>query len=61
MRECTYPEYGKLNGTFENFSEKYSEYRPLTVKFDSNFAIEMNNVSAAISSSGEDIRQGDLV
>ena len=54
-------QYGKLNSTFGNFSNKYSEYRPLTVKFDGNFTIEMNNVSDAISSSGEDIRQGDLV
>jgi hypothetical protein len=54
-------QYGKLEGTFANFSKKYSSYRPQTVKFDGNFTNEMNNVSSAISDSREDIRQGDLV
>jgi len=54
-------QYEKLDSTFGNFSNKYTKYRPRTVKFDGNFTIEMNNVSAAISGSGEDIRQGDLV
>ncbi len=60
-RENALMQYENLNSTFRIFSNKYSEYRPLTVKFDGNFTIEMNNVSAAISGSGEDIRQGDLV
>ena len=60
-RENALMQYGKLKGTFGNFSNKYSEYRPLTVKFEGNFTIEMNNVSAAISGSGEDIHQGNLL
>ena len=54
-------QYGKLESNFGNFSKKYSNYRPLTVKFDGNFTGVMNNISTAISGSGEEIRQGDLV
>ncbi len=54
-------QFEKLDSAFGNFSEKYSNYRPLAVKFDGNFTGEMNNVSAAISGTGEDILQGDLV
>jgi hypothetical protein len=60
-RESAAMQYGTLERSFGNFSKKYSKYRPLTVKFDGNFTLEMNNISAAISGSGEDIRQGDLV
>jgi len=54
-------QYEKLDSNFGNFSNKYTKYMPRTVKFDGNFTIEMNNVSNAVSGSGEDIRQGDLV
>jgi hypothetical protein len=60
-RENALMQYGNLESTFGNFSKKYSKYRPLTVKFDGNFTGEMNNVSSAISGSGEVIHQGDLV
>ena len=52
--------YGELESAFAAFSKKYSKYKPLTIKFDGNFTIEMNNISAAISSSREDILQGNL-
>ena len=52
--------YGELEGAFAAFSKKYSKYKPLTIKFDGNFTIEMNNISAAIYSSHEDILQGNL-
>ena len=52
--------YGELEGAFAAFSKKYSKYKPLTIKFDGNFTIEMNNISAAISASREDILQGNL-
>ena len=60
-RENATMQYGMLESSFGNFSKKYSKYRPLTVKFDGNFTDYMNNISTAISGSGEDIRQGDLV
>ncbi|MCX6673922.1 MAG: DUF2892 domain-containing protein [Methanothrix sp.] len=52
--------YGNLESAFAAFSKKYSKYRPLTIKFDGNFTLEMNNISAAISGSKEDILQGNL-
>ena len=52
--------YGELESAFAAFSKKYSKYKPLTIKFDGNFTIEMNNISAAISASREDILQGNL-
>ncbi len=59
-RENATMHYGKLESAFAAFSKKYSKYKPLTIKFDGNFAIEMNNISAAISGSKEDIQQGNL-
>jgi len=52
--------YGMLESAFAAFSKKYSKYKPLTIKFDDNFTIEMNNISTAISGSREDILQGNL-
>jgi hypothetical protein len=52
--------YKELESAFAAFSKKYSKYKPLTIKFDGNFTIEMNNISAAISGSKEDILQGNL-
>lgn len=52
--------YGELESAFAAFSKKYSKYKPLTIKFDGNFTIEMNNISTAISASREDILQGNL-
>ncbi|MGB5101151.1 MAG: DUF2892 domain-containing protein [Methanothrix sp.] len=59
-RENVAKHYGNLESAFAAFSKKYSKYRPLTVKFDGNFTLEMNNISAAISGSKEDILQGNL-
>ena len=59
-RENATMQYGKLESAFGAFSKKYSKYRPLTVKLDGNFTLEMNNISAAISGSKEDILQGNL-
>jgi ABC-type Na+ efflux pump permease subunit len=52
--------HGNLESAFASFSKKYSKYKPLTIKFDSNFSLEMNNISTAISRSKEDILQGNL-
>jgi hypothetical protein len=60
-RENANMQSGMLESSFGNFSKKYSKYRPLTVKFDGNFTGDMNSISTAISGSGEEIRQGDLV
>jgi hypothetical protein len=60
MRDNATMHYGELESAFAAFSKKYSKYKPLTIKFDGNFTIEMNNISAAISQSKEDILQGNL-
>jgi hypothetical protein len=59
-RENATTQYGMLESSFGNFSNKYSTYGPVTVKFDGNFTGYTNNISTAISGSGDDIRQGDL-
>lgn len=60
LRESATVQYEKLEGTFAAFQDKYSKYRPLTIKFDENFTAQMNNISAAISGSKEDILRGNL-
>ena len=52
--------YGELESAFAAFSKKYSKYKPLTIKFDGNFTVQMNNISVALSGSREDILQGNL-
>ncbi len=53
-------QYEKLESAFASFQDKYSKYRPLTVKFDGNFTSQMNNISEAIAGSKEDMLQGNL-
>jgi hypothetical protein len=52
--------YADLNGTWMAFVEKYSKYRPMVVRFDDSFPQEMNNISAALFGSKEDIYWGNL-
>ncbi|OPY51635.1 MAG: hypothetical protein A4E48_01478 [Methanosaeta sp. PtaU1.Bin060] len=53
-------EHGLLESAWRAFQEKYSVYRPFAVRFDEEFALAMQNITTAISSSGEEIRQGHL-
>ena len=59
-RENATDEFGKLESAFGNFQQKYSKYRPLTIKFDGNYTAQMNNISEAISGSKDNIYQGNL-
>lgn len=52
--------YGNLDSAFAAFSMKYSKYEPLTIKFDGNFTSQMNNISAAIAGSKQDVALGNL-
>lgn len=52
--------YELLETAVSAFQEKYSDYRPFAVKFDDRFAGDMQNLSAIISSSNEDIHNGSL-
>ncbi len=49
-----------LERAFIAFQGKYSKYRPLTVKYDGNFTAQMNNISAAIDGSKQEIILGNL-
>jgi hypothetical protein len=60
QRDNAAKHYGNLESAFAAFSEKYSKYKPLTIKFDGNFTAQMNNISVALSGSREDILQGNL-
>ena len=53
-------EYGLLESAWRAFLEKYSTYRPFAVRFNEEFTPAMQNITAAISRSGEAIRQGNL-
>lgn len=53
-------QYEQLEAAVSAFQEKYSDYRPLVVKFDDQFTNNMQNLSAIISRSSEDIRNGSL-
>ncbi|VVB73026.1 Uncharacterised protein [uncultured archaeon] len=60
QRDEAIDSFGNLNSTWRAFEEKYSKYRPMALKFNDNLTIEMNNVSAALASSKEDIYWGNL-
>lgn len=60
QRQEAAEQYEKLGSVFGAFQEKYSQYRPLAVKFDRNFTAELNNISETISDTKEDIHQGNL-
>ena len=50
----------KLESALASFLGKYSQYRPLTVKYDRNFTSQMNNISAAIAGSKQEMALGNL-
>jgi hypothetical protein len=49
-----------LERVFAAFQDKYSKYRPMTVKYDGNFTAQMNNISAAIAGSKQEMLSGNL-
>ncbi len=60
QRDEAIDSFGDLNTSWKAFEEKYSKYRPMAVKFNHNLTMEMNNVSAALAGSKEDIYWGNL-
>lgn len=52
--------YRNLSAAFVAFSDKYSNYRPLAVKFDGRFSGDLQNLSAIIGASGDYIQTGNL-
>jgi phosphate/sulfate permease len=49
-----------LETTFADFMDKYSRYKPPTVKLDENFTSQERELAEAISSSKKNISNGDL-
>jgi hypothetical protein len=60
QRNASVEQFGKLEDAWVVFHQKYSGYRPLSVRFDGNFSNDLNVMSLAISGSKEDINSGNL-
>ncbi len=60
LRQESVQQFEQLESALAAFQEKYSDYRPPTVKFDDQFSGDLQNLSAIISSSREDIYNGSL-
>jgi hypothetical protein len=52
--------YELMNKSFVVFNKKYTDYRPLALKFDEKFQGDMQNFSIAVKSSRQDIYTGHL-
>lgn len=60
MRSESIRQFERLEKSFSAFQKKYEDYRPLVVKFDSQFTEDLQNISAVISASKEDVYNGSL-
>lgn len=60
MRSESIGQFESLEKAFSAFQEKYEDYRPMVVKFDGQFTGDLQNISAAISASKEDVYNGSL-
>jgi hypothetical protein len=56
LRQESAQQFERLESSFAAFQEKYTDYRPLAVKFDDQFTGDMQNLSA-ISPAQDEIRQ----
>lgn len=52
--------YELMNTSFGVFNKKYTDYRPLALKFDEKFQGDMQNFSLAVKASRQDIYNGNL-
>jgi hypothetical protein len=50
----------KMNSSFSGFEKKYSSYRPAAVWFDGQLSGDMQNITALLRGSKEEISQGNL-
>ncbi len=60
LRQESVRQFELFESAVAAFQEKYTDYRPLAVKFDDQFTEDMQNLSAIISGSREDIHKGSL-
>jgi hypothetical protein len=52
--------YEQLNSSLDVFIKKYSDYRPLAIKFDDQFQGDMHNISLIVMAARQDIYNGQL-
>ena len=52
--------YELMNTSFVVFNKKYTDYRPLALKFDEKFQGDMQNFSLVVKASRQDIYNGNL-
>ena len=60
LRQESAQQFERLESSFAAFQEKYTDYRPLAVKFDDQFTGDLQNLSAIVSGSKDEIHQGNL-
>jgi hypothetical protein len=60
LNEQSVSDYGALQSSMKNFTSKYSTYWPLVVRFDNNFTMDVQKISAAVEGSSTDISTGNL-
>lgn len=53
-------DYELMNASLADFVKKYSDYRPLALKFDEKFQGDMQNISTVVRASKQDIYAGRL-
>jgi hypothetical protein len=60
LKEQSVSDYGALQSSLKNFTSRYSTYLPLAVKFDNNFTMDVQEISAAVEGSNADVSSGNL-
>jgi len=60
-REEAIQQYDLLVSSYNEFSHKYSSFRPLVIRYDSRFLHDMTTVQNTIDSIKDDVHSGDLV
>jgi hypothetical protein len=60
LRQESIQQFELLESAIAAFQEKYKDYRPPAVKFDDHFTGDVQNLSAIVSGSRENIQKGSL-
>jgi hypothetical protein len=60
QRKETIGSYEQFNSSLDVFIKKYSDYRPLAIKFDDQFQGDMHNISLIVMAARQDIYNGQL-
>jgi hypothetical protein len=60
LRQESIQQFELLESAIAAFQEKYKDYRPPAVKFNNQFTGDVQNLSAIVSGSREDIQKGSL-